>query len=104
MNISFSEVKISFSNDEIKPLKDCLLKSKQACEKALSSETDEQLKKKLQNTINGIDKMIEQIDSSELNLDRETIQKIIDNLLQNLDFNTLFTTILIKYAEKTGTK
>ena len=100
MKLSISGVELSWNNDDINQLTTTLLSIKQSCENSLTSDLDEKTRKETQNTIKCIEWIVEEINSIDNNqLDPKILKKAISNILENLDYNAILMTILIKYAE-----
>lgn len=100
MKLSISGVELSWNNDDINQLATTLLSIKQSYENSLTSDLDEKTAKEHQKTIKGIELFVEKINSIDNNqLDQKILKKAIGNILENLDYNAILMTILIKYAE-----
>ena len=100
MKLSISGVELSWNNDDINQLATTLLSIKQSYENSLTSDLDEKTRKETQNTIKCIEWIVEEINSIDNNqLDPKILKKAISNILENLDYNAILMTILIKYAE-----
>jgi hypothetical protein len=100
MKLSISGVELSWNNDDINQLATTLLSIKQSYENSLTSDLDEKTRKETQNTIKCIEWIVEEINSIDNNqLDPKILKKAIGNILENLDYNAILMTILIKYAE-----
>lgn len=100
MKLSISGVELSWNNDDINQLATTLLSIKQSYENSLTSNLDEKTRKETQNTIKCIEWIVEEINSIDNNqLDPKILKKAIGNILENLDYNAILMTILIKYAE-----
>lgn len=96
MKLSISGVEISWNKDDINQLTTNLLNIKNS----LASNLDEKTKKETQNTIKCIEWIVEEINSIDNNqLDPKILKKAVGNILENLDYNAILMTILIKYAE-----
>lgn len=100
MKLSISGVELSWNNDDINQLVTTLLSIKQSYENSLMSDLDEKTRKETQNTIKCIEWIVEEINSIDNNqLDPKILKKAVVNILENLDYNAILMTILIKYAE-----
>lgn len=100
MKLSISGVELSWNNDDINQLATTLLSIKQSYENSLTSDLDEKTRKETQNAIKCIEWIVEEINSIDNNqLDPKILKKAIGNILENLDYNAILMTILIKYAE-----
>lgn len=100
MKLSISGVELSWNNDDINQLVTILLSIKQSYENSLASDLDEKTRKETQNTIKCIEWIVEEINSIDNNqLDPKILKKAVGNILENLDYNAILMTILIKYAE-----
>ena len=100
MKLSISGVELSWNNDDINQLATTLLSIKQSYENSLTSDLDEKTRKETQSTIKCIEWIVEEINSIDNNqLDPKILKKAVGNILENLDYNAILMTILIKYAE-----